>query len=188
MSYAQVQYSEFLTHLPVTALDKTLMALKGHLLVEGALRTYIHRRIPHPKRIEDRQISFATLVDFASSLEDDKKIEWIWEALRLLNTIRNKLAHNLTPQKIEEQERKFISYVQRHDGELSIEVDSVQVQYGPFPLAMFQLYDTLISNSPQPARKKNPQDSLIAEAITKAFLAVEDRTTSNLPKRKKKGT
>lgn len=180
------QYTEFLTHLPVTASDKTLMTLKGHLLVEQALRTYISRRVPHPNRLKDKQIPFANLIDFASSLEDNKNMEWIWEALRILNTLRNKLAHNLTPLKIEEIEARFISYVKKHDGELTVEADNAKLGYDQFPLAIFQLYDRLLSKSTMSGLSNAITDNQVTKAIEKAFKAVEAGNPRSGPKSRKK--
>ena len=182
------QYTEFLTHLPVTASDKTLMALKGHLLVEQALRTYISKRVPHPSRLKDKQIPFSTLIDFASSLEDDKRLEWMWEALRILNSVRNMLAHNLSPVKIEEKEAKFISFVRKNDGEFSVERNNVKLDYGQFPLAVFQLYDQLISSAPRPVSVKGASNNRIAEAIDNAFKTIGNNSLRKGPTPRKKWT
>jgi len=181
------QYTDFLTHLPVTSSDKTLMALKGHLLVEQALRTYISKRVPHPGRLKDKQMSFANLIDFASSLEDDKNLEWIWQALKLLNTVRNKLAHNLAPMKVEENEAKFVSYVQKHDGEISVKENNIKLDYGQFPLAVFQLYDRLLSE-PRTLVEAEPESRFVG-ALERGFKLIESlggNDSSKGPKSRKK--
>ncbi|VVN89081.1 hypothetical protein PS710_01732 [Pseudomonas fluorescens] len=189
------QYEDFISHLPVTASDRTLMALKGHLLVEQALRKFIESRVPQPSRIKDKQIQFAVLVDFASCLAKDGEIDWIWGALKTLNQFRNTLAHKLSPQKTEEIENKFITHVKNHDGELSVFIGRSKLKYGEFPLAVFQVYDILLSAAHMHDTEKTltkacvrtnftpPEgytDDRVRVAITKAFLAVEGGYSSGV--------
>ncbi|NOR79217.1 MAG: hypothetical protein GQ529_00045, partial [Methyloprofundus sp.] len=75
------------------------------------LREYIYERVNHPDRLKNKNISFANLIDFSSSLEENNKIQWAWKALRLANQIRNQLAHSLLPEKLEKLESEFIEYV-----------------------------------------------------------------------------
>lgn len=182
------QYEEFISHLPVAASDRTLMALKGHLLVEQALRTFIESRVSQPNRIKDKQIQFAILIDFASSLAKVGELDWLWGALRTLNQFRNTLAHKLSPQKTEEIESKFIEHVKNHDGELSVFIGKSKLKYGEFALAVFQVYDILLSAASAHTTERTPPkasvqevannlvkwtDDKISVAISKAFLAIE---------------
>ncbi len=175
-----LQYEEFISHLPVAASDRTLMALKGHLLVEQALRTFIESRVAQPERIKDKQIQFSALIDFASSLARQGEIDWIWSSLRTLNQFRNTLAHKLSPAKTDEIEKKFIDHVRNHDGQLSVFVGKSKLTYGEFPLAVFQVYDILLSaahaetaKQPEDPPKNFYTDDMITTAITRAFIAVD---------------
>ncbi len=147
MTSKQEKYEEFLEHLPVTASDRTLMALKGHLLIEQALRDYVYNRVPKPQKLKDKQIAFSVILDFASSLDDGDSMSWVWEAARKLNKLRNALAHNLSHMKAEQYEAEFVGYVQQHDGELSVLINDKPVNYESLALAVFQLYDKLVSIS-----------------------------------------
>lgn len=142
---AREKYEDFLKHLPATTSDKALMALKGHLLVEQALREFVWRRVAKPERIKETQIQFSTLLDFAASLDDGDSMSWVWVATRKLNKLRNQLAHSLSPQKIEALEQDFVSYVKHHDGEMNVLVDNAELKYAAFPLAIFQIYDRIFS-------------------------------------------
>lgn len=137
------KYEEFLEHLPDTASDKTLLVLKGHLLVEQALRSYIYKRVENPKKLENQQLPFASLLVFASSLESDAAIDWIWTPIDKLNKLRNRLAHNLAPKKIDELEKEIIEHTKKNDGELSILINDKQTAHTPLALAIFQLYENL---------------------------------------------
>jgi hypothetical protein len=185
---AQEKYEDFLKHLPETTSDKTLMALKGHLLVEQALREFVGKRVAKPDRIKETQIQFSTLLDFASSLDDGDSMSWVWVATRKLNKLRNQLAHNLSPQKIEALEQDFINYVRHHDGEMNVSVGSAELKYTDFPLAIFQIYDRIFSYpyaSPATIERLN-------SVITNSFLALGplDQFKSNNfrhgPKQRKK--
>jgi hypothetical protein len=148
---------KFIDHLQVGFEDKSLIVLKGHLLLELALRDYIGKRVQAPERIEGVQINFASLIVFASALEDCQKHQWLWSALKKANTLRNQLAHNLEPKKINELESEFIDYVRTHDGEGSIEVDDIELKYGNLEMAFLQIFDTLIHAYPASIESEKPQ-------------------------------
>lgn len=159
------RYIDFIRHLPVHANDEALIALKGHLLVEMALREYIYRRVPHPERLKGKQANFPLLIDFASCLENGNDIGWVWMALSKLNSIRNGLAHNLEPKDLKAKEAGFIEYVKANDGELlSITADSSVLKYGPMPLAIFQVFDSLLT-SPDQLRKSTGPSPAIEELL-----------------------
>lgn len=184
---AQEKYEEFLKHLPVTASDRVLMALKGHLLVEQALREFVSKRVAKPQRLKDKQIPFAVILDFASSLDDGDSMDWIWDAAKKLNRLRNLLAHNLSPLKIEGLELEFIAYIRKHDGELSVLVDNTPVSYEDLALAIFQIYDRIVSSSnhfptgPHNFSTRNAiiKNDLISTATTEAFLAIDGNSSSS---------
>ena len=139
------RYEVFIDNLPEEARDRTLIALKGHLLLETCLREYIFNRVKHPERLRNKQHSFSVLIDFASCLEDNESIFWVWSALRKANKIRNQLAHQLNPDKVDLYENDFISYVESHDGELSISTDR-ELKYEKLALVFFQLFDVLVQS------------------------------------------
>lgn len=136
------RYENFIHHLPDDIKDKTFIALKGHLLLETCLREYILNRVPHPERLRNKQFNFSVLIDFASSLENNNKIQWVWKALKIANQIRNQLAHNLEPEKVTEYENQFIKYVEENDGEFSVSTDK-PLMYEKLALVFFQLFDVL---------------------------------------------
>lgn len=136
------RYKGFMQHLPENARDQTLIALKGHLLLESCLREYICNRVNHPDRFRKKQHNFSTLIDFASCLEDDDSISWVWSALRKANKIRNQLAHQLEPEKIDILQKDFIDYVEMNDGKFSVSTDR-EMQYEKLALIYFQLFDVM---------------------------------------------
>lgn len=71
-------------------------------------------------------------------------MSWVWKAAEKLNQVRNKLAHHLNHEKIEMLEAGFIDYVKSNDGEMLVPL-SGPFKYSAFPLAIFQVYDRILS-------------------------------------------
>lgn len=145
MTTKESRYFEFLEHLPAATQDKSLVAIKGHLLLEIVLREYIYERVIYPDRLRNKNIAFSNLIDFASALEDHNNIQWIWQALRYANKIRNQLAHSLSPDKLDQLEVDFIEYVTKNDGFLQVETTE-ELKFEKLTLAYFQLYDVVLSS------------------------------------------
>ena len=139
---------KFIDHLKAGFEDKSLIVLNGHLLLELALRDYISKRVQAPERIDGAQINFATLIIFASALDDCHTDQWLWSALKKANALRNQLAHNLEPKKIDTLESEFINYVTAHDGVASIEIDDIELKYGNLAIAFLQIFDVLLHSHP----------------------------------------
>jgi hypothetical protein len=145
MNIKEMRYLEFLEHLPAETQDKSLIAIKGHLLLEIALREYIYERVRHPDRLRSKNLPFSVLIDFASSLEDNNNIQWVWKALRFANQIRNQLAHSLSPEKLDSLEMEFVEYVIENDGLLTVKTTE-ELKFEKLALAYFQLYDVILSS------------------------------------------
>lgn len=173
---------KFMKYLPVDFKEHSIIILKGHLLLEMALKDYISRRVSFPDRLNKEQINFSSLVVFASSLEDREGDGWLWKALKMANKIRNQIAHSLDNPKLSQTEKDFISYVQLHDGEFAVEVNDVELPYRPLSLVFMQLFDR-ISRSVPPENNtvKIAENVSAAEkmkaALTQAFKEVEQGDT-----------
>lgn len=76
--------------------DEDLLILKGHLLMESALRDYCKSKTINPEAFDGARLSFAQLVKltqaFRGRLDGDA---WIWNVLKNMNTLRNQIAHQL---------------------------------------------------------------------------------------------
>lgn len=84
----------FLTYLPPT-LDSELIVLKGHLLVERLLEKYLVQNLPCPAELDEARFSFAQKISLVAALHKGVDSGWLWKAIRLLNSLRNDLAHRL---------------------------------------------------------------------------------------------
>ena len=105
--------SRYYKHLP-SADDMTLLLLKGHLLVEELLRQLLDTALANPAALRDARLETHQCVCLAEALFDGRAPSWLWEALRKLNGIRNKLAHNLEPIGLDDKISDFQNYVEKH--------------------------------------------------------------------------
>ena len=167
-----LQYNDFLLHLPVGVGSKELIALKGHLLIELALRDYIYKRVENPDGLKCRPIPFAYLTDFAESLDNDVGIDWVWGALRKANTLRNRLAHQLHPKDFLKLEEDIISLVESHDGKAVLEIDGQEVQYDKLSIVYLQIFDVLTTRISIRQRREIEKDQ--NHPITKMKNAINE--------------
>jgi len=100
-SHFEEMLEQFDKHMPYDG-DYNLSILKGHLLVQERLWGILKRRLPNHDVLANstKPIEFYTLMLFAQALvqHEDAEINnaaWIWKAVTGLNSLRNKIAHNL---------------------------------------------------------------------------------------------
>lgn len=103
------EFGYFATHLPFKDSDELSVVLKGHLLVEEQLIAYVHRRLLRPEKLG--RFSFDHYLRLAEACNDLAVFDWVFEATRKLQGIRNKMAHQLSPKGIEEAVAEFVDYV-----------------------------------------------------------------------------
>ena len=96
------RYSEM---LPKTD-DVALVVLKGHLIVEEMLFAIAAAHCARPAELEKAKLSFAQLLHVTQSLLKMPSTPRTWEAIALLNSMRNSLVHNLEPREID---RKIVA-------------------------------------------------------------------------------
>lgn len=103
---------EFEKHLP-PSLDSELLVLKGHLLVEELLEVYLWNNLANPRELEDARLSFAQKLSLVAALHADSESNWLWKSVRLLNSLRNDLAHKLESGRKDKLLVEFVRYVQQ---------------------------------------------------------------------------
>jgi hypothetical protein len=104
---AQAQIDRVRKHLP-SGNDLTLVALKGHLLVEEALDDIIAIGCFQPEHLEKLEIPFRVKPALARALFGHILWPGIWPLVEALNTIRNVLAHNLDSPKLKDRTIRFL--------------------------------------------------------------------------------
>ena len=83
--------------------DLALMTLKGHLVLEELLFDLASTHCRTPAHLEKAKLSFAQLLHVTRSLVSVPIPDEAWQALAMLNAIRNALAHRLQPQDIDKK-------------------------------------------------------------------------------------
>ncbi len=99
-----------LTFLPSN--DVTLMALKGHLLIEEQLVSILKSRVSYSKALEEARLSFFQRLCLAKALGYRKENDWVWHSIKKLNSVRNDLAHKVEPAKLNIKLREFLELVE----------------------------------------------------------------------------
>src|SRR5260370_24965515 len=85
-------YERFRRLLP-PLVNLELVVLKGHLLIEEQLQTYLRNASRHPKSVDDARLNFmqtAHLVRALGGLLGDPSL---WTLVIDMNKLRNRLAH-----------------------------------------------------------------------------------------------
>jgi hypothetical protein len=91
--------------------DPVLVILKCHLLIEELLRALVDRRVNEPSALNDARLSFNQYRCLAKAFIAHPKFDWLWEAIKKLNSVRNALAHKLEPHEIDVRIAELIKYV-----------------------------------------------------------------------------
>jgi hypothetical protein len=103
---------QFLSHLP-PGRDEELLVLKGHLLVERLVARYLRSRLPNPEQLEKVGLRFAQKVAVASAMSSEADEAWLWQAIFLLNQLRNELAHDLDKPRHAALLARFLTVVEK---------------------------------------------------------------------------
>ena len=107
----------FISHLPLNSTDKVLVVLKGHLLVEELLREYVDLHVIHKNKLKDARLTFHQCLCLAQAFCNDETKTKLWESVKQLNALRNKLAHKLEPKDIEIKLSEFINLLSAFNAE-----------------------------------------------------------------------
>lgn len=107
-------YRYLAAHLPSDDADDVLIVLKGLLLIESLVQAFVRRRVLNPDAIDAVRLNSSLMICLGEALclpgEDPK---WLWTRVRELNALRNKLAHKLTTDGMQERIDAFVREVDR---------------------------------------------------------------------------
>lgn len=84
-----------------------LLVLKIHLLVEEELHSIVDSSVRHPQYLAEAGLRFRQLMSIAKAIHWSEENAPLWEAIKALNRIRNKIAHKLEPGDIATYIRNF---------------------------------------------------------------------------------
>ena len=97
--------------------DITAIIIKSHLLLEAMLHKYIQSKVVSSKFLDKARLSFYQILNIAKSFRNKNQIEqehWMWELIEYINSLRNKLAHNIELEDIDSSIRRMYEIADCH--------------------------------------------------------------------------
>ena len=105
-------YGRYKRLIPRTT-DLGLLILKGHLLVEEQLDAFVEANCERPSDLKDARLTFHQKMRLCQALGGWPKDDPLWRFVVQLNSVRNKLAHNLDfPALVAEVDRLLLTFHQ----------------------------------------------------------------------------
>ena len=126
---------KFCDNFPFKSNDHISIILKGHLLIEELLIAHTNKILKNPKYIQN--FKFFHYLCLAKAMEKDKQDEWIWDACRKLNNLRNKLSHQLKPQGIEHLIKDFVNFIKEKESKFP---DRLIKDFGELKMCILALH------------------------------------------------
>jgi hypothetical protein len=83
--------------------DLRLGVLEGHLVMEEALNGFLEASLFNPAELNLERVNFHVKGNFSVSLAASRGKDEMWAVLWAINQLRNKLAHNLDSEEIDEK-------------------------------------------------------------------------------------
>lgn len=117
MAVTIAKAQRFIKNLPVGG-DKTLIILKGHLLIEEVLTELLQEclKIGNPLDIRvGEKTNINSKLNLCWSLAKDYPILPVWTQIKKLNGIRNKMSHTVSPNGIDDLIDQFVESVTSHN-------------------------------------------------------------------------
>ena len=90
--------------------DLTLVILKGHLLIEEQVRQIINERVKTPESLRDANLDSHQAICLAEAFYSEEH-KYIWDAVKKLNKLRNKIAHKTEPTGLDDRLDDFVKSV-----------------------------------------------------------------------------
>ena len=95
--------------------DLTALLLKGHLIAEELITTAIEAYCREPHYLSQAKLRFGQRVALLRALERIPSApQTFWDAVLLLNKLRNELAHNLEQERVPALSAKFVTMLEKY--------------------------------------------------------------------------
>lgn len=133
--------ARYLGHLKYEEGDLTFAILKSQLALEQVLQDYLDRRLPNPRELDDTRMMFAATLALVRSVCPQPD-HWVFGMAKALNSLRNKLAHNLEPPDLEKKTQLFCRDCHKQFDGTESPFNNVRMD---FELAVLKLFGFLTS-------------------------------------------
>ena len=110
----QTYYKHLLAHLPIVK-DPTLVILRGHLLLEELLDEVLKAWLKDPSVLADTRLTFHQKLKLSKGIISGSRDGFTWKPLDLLNQLRNRISHKLSPHDLELKIDEFLKCVYPED-------------------------------------------------------------------------
>lgn len=154
-------FAKFWTHLPFTSQDETSIVLKGHLLVEDLMREFCASKMAKEGELEKARLSFSQITSLTKALQPYEALPWVWTAVDKINTLRNRLAHRLTPIDYQKLRSDFITFIQREANAAPGLFEAFSKNHEQIAVAIFVAHTALSVNL-----RFKPQGLIAQELLT----------------------
>jgi len=117
--------------------DLGMVLLKGHLLIEEQLQSFIDSIVANPKHLIEARLTFYQRLAIAKALHTDHDrfgYGWVWEAVQSLNVLRNQLVHKVVNTDFSTAVQSFVCSVEPKIPVLIKDGDGEQYDLGKFGL------------------------------------------------------
>lgn len=115
--------------------DMDLVVLKAHLLIEEQVNELIRTRLPSPGEfLKDQHFHSAGRIRLAkATFPSPTPYPWVWQALKLLTTVRNHVAHKIDPAGRDAQIEELVATAST----FAEPTDSLQLRFEAFAFTLF---------------------------------------------------
>lgn len=94
--------------------DSETLIVKAHQIIEAILYKHVRIRMNTPKLIDDAGLtSYQTICLARAMMPYNTSFKWFWDVVYSLNSLRNKLAHNIEVADIQERIHNLVT-LSRH--------------------------------------------------------------------------
>ena len=107
-------YKHLLAHLPIVK-DPTLVILRGHLLLEELLDEVLKAWLKDPSVLSDTRLTFHQKMKLSKGIISGGRDGFTWKPVDLLNQLRNRISHRLSPHDLELKIDEFLKCVYPED-------------------------------------------------------------------------
>lgn len=160
--HAIAAFRRFYTLLPRTE-DPVLVILKLHLLVEEQVRGFVDERMHNELALKNARLNCNQVICLAEALCQEDICPKIWGAARMLNRLRNEVAHKIEPDGVIKQMSAICSILgQTLPVVTTSKPDAILMSLEKFSFAIAMLHTNLsvhVKRSPREVMSLVPRES-----------------------------